>query len=108
GVNNRRNALNKETLSIPVIAVGVPTVSDSSSVLYDSVKEILSDFNIDSESSEGEEIISAYLKEHSENMMVTPKNIDAIVARSSVILSRAINLSVHKNLSYEDITDYIS
>lgn len=108
GVNNRRNALNSETFGLPVIALGVPTVSDSSAVLYDAMKDILSDFDVNSDNSAAEKIISAYLHKKSENMMVTPKNIDAVVMRASAVLSRGINLAVHKNLLYEDIADYIS
>ena len=34
GVGNRRYALNKETLGVPVISIGVPTVVDVSTILY--------------------------------------------------------------------------
>lgn len=108
GVNNRRNALNEETFSVPVIALGIPTVCDSSAVLYDAMKDILSDFDVESDNHNSEKIISAYLGKNSGNMMVTPKNIDAIVMRASAILSRGLNLCIHQNLSYEDIIDYIS
>jgi len=62
GVKNARMPLNYNTLGIPVIAVGVPTVIDANSF-----------FKSD------------------ENMMVTPKEIDLLVEKASDILSRALN-----------------
>lgn len=42
GVGNRRKALNKETLGIPVIAIGVPTVVDAVTIAYDTIDFVLS------------------------------------------------------------------
>ncbi len=63
GVNNARKPLNKDTVGIPVIAVGIPTVIDANSFF-----------------------------ETQENMMVTPKEIDLLIEKSADILSRAINI----------------
>ncbi len=108
GVNNRRAALNESTLQVPVIVVGIPTVSDASAVLHDAISDILVSANALIGDSESEKIIDEYLSSNSENMMVTPKNIDAIIHRASVILSRGINLAVHKELDYQSVSDYIS
>lgn len=106
GVNNRRNALNEETFALPVIALGVPTVSDSSAILYDTLKE-LSDKISENNYPLSDEMIKSLIHTN-ENLMVTPKDIDAIVMRASAILSRGINLCIHDKLSYEEISDYIS
>lgn len=108
GVHNRRNALNRETLGVPVIVVGVPTVSDASSVVYDAVDEIIHAAGVKINASYYEKIINDVLSKRADAMMVTPKNIDAIVARCSVILSRGINLAIHTSLSYQDVTEYVS
>lgn len=63
GVNNARKPLNANTLGVPVIAVGIPTVIDA----------------------------NLFFRSH-ENMMVTPKEIDLLIEKSSDILSRAINI----------------
>jgi len=42
GVGNKRKALNKETLGIPVIAVGVPTVVDAATIAHDTIDYVLS------------------------------------------------------------------
>ncbi len=97
GVNNRRTALNEETLGVPVIALGVPTVSDSKSVIISTFSKIIS-----------EDVLNNILRKEEKNLIVTPKNIDAIILRASAILSRGVNLAVHKGLDYRQITEYIS
>lgn len=44
GIGNKRKALSKDTLGIPVIAVGVPTVVDAVSIVSDSIDFILGHF----------------------------------------------------------------
>jgi len=39
GVGNSRSAINKETLGVPVIAIGVPTIVDSSTLVYDALEK---------------------------------------------------------------------
>lgn len=74
GVNNARKPLNKDTVGVPVIAIGVPTVIDANS-FFDS----------------------------SENMMVTPKEIDLLVEKAADIISRAINLFLQPEIDSETI-----
>lgn len=74
GVNNARKPLNADTLGVPVIAIGVPTVIDANSFF-------------DTE----------------ENMMVTPKEIDLLVEKASDILSRAINTFLQPEIDSETI-----
>jgi spore protease len=42
GVGNKRKALTKETLGVPVIAVGVPTVVDAATIAHDTINFVLS------------------------------------------------------------------
>ncbi|RXT15498.1 GPR endopeptidase [Ammoniphilus sp. CFH 90114] len=42
GVGNKRKPLNKETLGIPVVAIGVPTVVDAVSIASDTIDYVLS------------------------------------------------------------------
>lgn len=41
GIGNKRKALNKETLNVPVIAIGIPTVVDAVSVASDTIDFLL-------------------------------------------------------------------
>ncbi len=42
GVGNKRKALTEETLGVPVIAVGVPTVVDAATIAHDTINFVLS------------------------------------------------------------------
>ena len=79
GVGNDRKAITKKTMGIPVIAIGVPTVVDASTLIYDSVKR-----------NNVEEPIQ--ISEEFANMYVTSKDIDAIIKRMSFTISEGINI----------------
>ncbi len=83
GVGNNRKELSKESLGVPVIAIGVPMVVDAFTLAED----------IFGESPEGNEKLKSIL--HSENMVVTPSNVDIIVKQASLIISEAINYALH-------------
>lgn len=99
GVGNHRNAINQESLGVPVIAIGVPTVisvptivNDAMSVMVSalgkqSAKNILKKFNEEERYQLACEMVTPYL----ENMFVTPKDIDEAVKRISYTISEAIN-----------------
>lgn len=78
GVGNNRCAITKKTMGIPVIAIGVPTVVDATSMILDSLRD---------ESGECNKVIPEYLKQ----FYVTSKDIDAIIKRVSYTLSEGIN-----------------
>lgn len=86
GVGNSRSAINKDVLGLPVVAIGVPTVVDIRSLLAD-----MGDAKLSEETA------------NSNDMIVTPRNIDCEVACASRIVAYAINLALHKGLSVEDV-----
>lgn len=83
GVMNRRKKVNKEVLGVPVIAIGVPTVIDAGTIVYDAISKISSD--------EDAKELKKYIDDYSENMYVTLKDIDDYIKRVSYTLSEAIN-----------------
>lgn len=89
GVGNNRNALNEQSLGTKVIAIGVPTVVDASTIVEDRMREALAKQNFSMEE------IDAFLRQVNEgamhNMFVTPKDVDEAVERISAIISRAVN-----------------
>ncbi len=84
GVGNHRGAINKKTMGIPVIAVGVPTVVDASTLVYD----MLNKNGWDAANCELNKI---------EEMYVTPKDIDAIIKKISFTISEGINICMGLN-----------
>lgn len=73
GVGNTRRALNRETLGVPVIAVGVPTVVDAATLVADLVGF-----------EEAGQLNGC-------TMMVTPREIDLIVRRASRLIAMAVH-----------------
>lgn len=75
GVGNHRSSLTKETLGIPVIAIGVPTVVEAASIVYDAQGS------------------TEQMPPHLNGMFVTPKNIDETIKLLSFTLSEALNMA---------------
>ena len=120
GVGNRRKALNEETLGVKVISIGVPTVVDAATLAGDTIERITEQMAVSAgsgapfytmlQSLSGEEkytMIAEMLEPYSENMFVTPKNVDAVVERLSNIIANALNISLHPGLHKDDINRYI-
>jgi len=81
GVANHRKALTKETLGVPVISIGVPTVVD----------------------------INTILNSHaSDNMVVTPREIDTIIENAAKTIAFGINLALQPTLSLDEIISLIN
>ena len=49
GVNNSRISISKETLGIPVIVIGIPTIIDSSVIVTNTIKYMIEKFSYDKE-----------------------------------------------------------
>ena len=89
GVGNNRKALNSDSLGIPIIAIGVPTVVDAYTIVNDMLEHFMEKqgFNPDEISSFNQEIRT----ENIINMFVTPKYIDEAVKDISRIIADSIN-----------------
>lgn len=70
GVKNSRSEISKKTLGVPVIAVGVPTVTDVESIAYS---------------------LTGVVPETESGLFVTPKDADLLCDRISEILSLSLN-----------------
>lgn len=89
GVGNYRNGMNRETMKIPVIGIGVPTVVDAATIIHDAVAELLESL----EESEMDEFLSELISPSMMTMYVTPKDIDETVKRLSFTISEGLNLA---------------
>lgn len=89
GVGNHRGAITEMTMGVPVIAIGIPTVVDSSTLVYDALQKA----GIDSI----DDTLRGVL-ENGRGFLVSPKDSDLITDRSSDILSRAIGEAFAKEL----------
>lgn len=92
GVGNARAALNRETLGVPVIAIGVPTVVDAATLACDLLAE----------AGRGD-LDPAALAGAGEGLVVTPKDVDAQVADLAKVIGYGINLALQPGLTVEDV-----
>lgn len=85
GVGNHRMALDRETLGVPVIAVGVPTVVETSTLIMDLLgKE-------DDEGLPGSDLF------------VTPREVDSRVADLSKVIGYGVSMALNPGLTVEDL-----
>lgn len=141
GIGNNRKEISYDTIGIPVIAIGVPTVVESSILVSDTIDyifshisyiknnydankltfghrdtkkylEILKQQNLNEEEKKelsgilgslGEEkkkeLIIEVLNSINYNMIVTPKEIDFLIDKLSVVIASAINKCLHKSVT---------
>jgi spore protease len=96
GVGNSRAALTYETLGIPVLAAGIPTVVDAATLASDLIYE-----------AGGGQTDSSVFDSVGGDMIVTPKDIDRRIQEVAKILGYAINMALHP-VSVEDISIFLS
>ena len=92
GVGNHRNEISKETLGVPVIAVGVPTVVDAATIVRDTMENILSTL----EKEEQYEFMDDVIAPHLYGMFVTPKDIDEAIEIIGTTIAGGFNILFSK------------
>lgn len=107
GVGNDRDELSSNTLGLPVIAIGIPTVVDSVTLTSEVIRSASEKIE---EGIEDDEVYGDFVSRLSEiiesdgvGMVVTPKDIDRSVVKCSRLLSLAINKALHYGLTQEEI-----
>jgi spore protease len=121
GVGNRRKELSFETLGIPVIAIGVPTVVDAATMANDTIDMVL-DQMIDQsknggqfynmlktiDKNEKQKMIQEILNPYLGDLMVTPKEVDIVIDSVSKVIANGINIALQPALDLEDINRFLS
>lgn len=88
GMGNMRKNLNEQTLGTKVIAIGVPTVIDSKTVILEAAEAM----NIP------ELQVQSYLSGRNMDMVVTSTDIDFIIKAFSDIIAKAVNYTLHPGI----------
>lgn len=105
GVGNHRHSITKDTIGIPVIAIGIPTVVEAATIVHDSMSTLIDEL-AQSEvmkplknswgklnEMEHKNLIRELLSPQLNNMFVTPKDIDAEIKQMSYTVSEGINIA---------------
>lgn len=96
GVMNSRKELSMDSLGVPVVSIGIPTVVDATTLasdLLDSAEE-----NIEKR--------RGLFEPEGAAMMITPREIDVLIGHACKTLSLAINKALQPGLTLEEI-DYL-
>lgn len=91
GVGNHRTKINKETIGVPVIAIGVPTVVD--------VQTLANDLIGDEFDAQTRDQISP----HGRQMVVIPREIDLLTERASRLIAFALNGALQNEFDLPDL-----
>ena len=98
GVGNNRLSLNKKTMGVPVIGIGIPTVVDAATLAAGLM--------------EGSGVNSSQLKNavspRGEKMIVTPSEIDLLIERASKIIGMAINCALQSEFGFDELISLVS
>lgn len=103
GVGNKRRELSRDTLGVPVIGVGIPTVVELATLVSDGIDIFIKTLQEKAESNDYlnklkendkyEEVKEA-LNVDEYNMIVTPKEIDDLIENMKNIVARGINYAI--------------
>lgn len=88
GIGNNRKQINKESMGIPVIAIGVPTVVEAGTIVYEVLRETFLREGYKEE--EIEQLIRHFSHEKLYPLFVTPKEIDDEIRQIGQILAKAL------------------
>lgn len=120
GVGNRRMAFTRETMGVPVIAIGVPTVVDAATMANDTIDMMIDNLiehtkdnkafyemlkGIDK--NEKYVMIKEILNPYIGDLMVTPKEIDSLIEDMAKVIGNGINIALHPAIELKDVNRYI-
>lgn len=116
GVGNHRHGLTRESLGIPVIAIGVPTVVGTAAIVHDTISVLVhtllnsaqtrgvGTFLEELDPDEQYQLICELLEPEFGQMYVTPPDIDQTVKNISYTISEAIHLAfLGRSLQRDDV-----
>ncbi|MGQ9558004.1 MAG: GPR endopeptidase [Desulfurispora sp.] len=116
GVGNQRQGLNQQTLGVPVVAIGVPTVVHAAVIANDTIEEfieqiknspsvykVFSTLNLDITRT----VIEKVLEPFGGHLMVTPKEIDDLIQRTAKVIAGGITRALHPQMPVEQYEYYL-
>lgn len=102
GVGNSRHEISKNTLGIPVIAVGVPTVVEAQTMCLDILSQAL----------EKDTDVYNYIEEkfpqNIGRFFVCPKESDKITSSMAKLIGYSLNMALHQNMSTDEMDEFLS
>ncbi|MGI6145711.1 MAG: GPR endopeptidase [Clostridia bacterium] len=116
GIGNKRAAINQETMGIPVIAIGVPTVVNAAIIAHQAMEKLFSHLqstpNLRAvyqglQPVAVGQMINQVLEPFGGQLMVTPKEIDEQIENTAKIIAMSLALSLHPGIPPEEVEHYL-
>ena len=104
GVGNHRLGITADVLHVPVIAMGIPMVVYGSTIVRDALKNIIS---AEKSEEEAHELAGQLIRQSQSDLVVTPRNIDELVAGLADMLALAVNSALQPAYSIDELTHYL-
>ncbi len=105
GIGNHRNAINRESVGVPVISLGVPTVVDAATIVSDAMTTLIEAMSLSDlqklDERERQELARELLSPQLNGLFVTPKNIDDSIKHLSFLISEGLNIALLGNKEEE-------
>ena len=109
GVGNHQRALTRETLGVPVIAVGVPMVVYASTIASDAMSGLIrADGGDEADEKKLTACVERVVSQRLGDLIVTPREVDALVSRMAGILAEGINMALHPGLDAGEIAQLMA
>ena len=104
GIGNYRKAFSRESLGVPVLAIGIPTVVDLGTMMQRAIERTADRYDPLSALHEEErtEILKELLEPLGDRLIVTPKEIDQFIEDMATVIAMGLNLALHPVMSLED------
>lgn len=116
GVGNNRMAINQETMGIPVIAIGVPTVVQAGLIAHQAMEQLfnhlqktpaLQHLYMGLQPIAVNQMISKVLEPFGGQLMVTPKEIDEHISNTARVIAMSLAMSLHPGMPPEEVEHYL-
>lgn len=116
GVGNKRKAIDQQTLGVPVIAIGIPTVVQASIIAHQAMEQLLEhlrntpmlkDAYQNLQPVTVNNLINQVLAPFGGQLMVTPKEIDEQIANTAYIIAMALAIAIHPGIPPEEVELYL-
>ncbi len=115
GIGNRRLPINRDTIGIPVIAVGVPTVVHAATLVSNTIDMMLERLGGTAgnyplpvmDERDRNALVNDVINAKVGYLVVTPKEIDVMIDQMSRIIAGGISRAMHPDITDEDLAKYI-
>lgn len=108
GIGNKRKAIDRETLGVPVIAIGVPLVVYASTIAQELTEAALTKGPVDIMLHEKmQRILGGISEMQGADMIVTPKEIDKVIEDLARIIADGLNIALHQHITLEEAHRYM-